>query len=77
MIDLNFGDDKQASGFKYSVSQGAPEHGFFISDVFDDIGGDPSCDGEGEVNEQNSSLTKIFVPIIIIEFSDHVLERVK
>lgn len=51
MIDLDFGDNEQASGFKYSVSQGAPKHGFFVSDVFNDVGGDPGGYGEGEVNE--------------------------
>ena len=76
MIDFCFGDDEEAGGLKYGVSEWAPEHGFFVSNVLDDVGGDPGGDGERKINEENGSLAKIFVAVVVIKFGDHVLKRV-
>lgn len=77
MIDLNFGDDEESGGFEDSIPERAPEHGFFVSNMFDDVGGDPGGDGEGEVDEEDGSLTEVFVSVVVVEFSHHVLQRVE
>lgn len=45
--------------------------------MFNDVRCKPSSDGKREINEQNGSLAKIFIPVIIIKFWDHVLKRVE
>ncbi len=57
MINLNFGDNEEASALKNSVSKWAPKHGFFIADMLDDIGGEPCGNGEGKIDEKNGSLS--------------------
>lgn len=57
MINLNFGDNEEASALKNSVSKWAPKHGFFIPDMFDDIGGEPCGNGEGKIDKKNGSLS--------------------
>ena len=56
MIDLNFGDDKESGALEDGISEGAPKHGFFVSDVFDDIGGEPGGYGEGEIDEEDEGM---------------------
>ena len=45
--------------------------------MLDDIGGEPCGNGEGKIDEKNGSLSQVFISVVIIEFGDHILQRVE
>lgn len=77
MINLDFCYNQQSSGFEDCIAKWTEEHDFFISNMFDNVWSKPGSNGKWEINEQNSSLTKVFISIIIIKFWDHILKRVE
>jgi hypothetical protein len=74
MIDLNFSDNKEACALKNSISKGAPEHGFFVSNMFDNVGCEPGSDGEGKIYEKDGGLSQVFITVVVIKFGYHVLQ---
>jgi hypothetical protein len=74
MIDLNFSDNKETCALKDCISKGAPEHGFFVSDMFDNVRCEPGSDGEGKIYEKDGSLSQVFITVVVIKFRDHVLQ---
>ena len=77
MIELNFSDNEKTGALEDGISEGAPEHGFFVSDVLDDVWGKPGGNRKGEIYEKDGSLSEVLVSIVVIEFGDHVLQWIK
>lgn len=77
MIDLHFGYNQESGGLKHRIPQRTKEHSLLVSDMLDDIRSDPSGYRKREVDEQDGSLTKILVSVVIVQLRDHVLQRVE
>ena len=77
MINLNLCNNQQSSCLKDGITKWTEKHRLFISDMFDDIWSDPSGDWKGEINEQDGSLTEVFISIIVIKFWNHILKWVE
>lgn len=77
MVNINIGYNKKPRGLEYAIAQRGKKHGLLVPEFLDDEAGEEHVDAECAIDEEQGSLTKVIVPILIIKFADYVLQAVE